>query len=137
MGTLVSAEATGAVERAEDAFLMSCSTLQGETLYNRDAQELGELEHVVIDAASGRIAYAVLVRGGVLGLGERFHAIPWEALEIDAGGRRFVLDIDVDRLDSAPGFDDEHWPAMNDMAWSRAVREFYAANPRDSRRRAG
>jgi sporulation protein YlmC with PRC-barrel domain len=110
--------------------LLPCATLEGEPLYNRDAEELGELEHVVIDVPSGRIAYAVLVRGGVLGLGERLHAIPWEALEIDAEQRRFVLDIGKERLEAAPGFDEEHWPAMTDAGWAAAIREFYSAIPR-------
>lgn len=112
-----------------DPFLLSCATLQDETVYNRDAEELGELEHVVIDVPNGKIAYAVLVRGGVLGLGERLHAIPWEALEIDPDQRRFVLDIGKERLDAAPGFDDEHWPAMTDAGWAAAIREFYAVKP--------
>jgi sporulation protein YlmC with PRC-barrel domain len=110
--------------------LLPCATLEGETLYNRDAEALGELEHVVIDVASGKVAYAVLVRGGVFGLGERLHAIPWEALEIDPDRRRFVLDIGKERLDAAPGFDDEHWPAMTDAGWAAAIRGFYCAHPR-------
>jgi hypothetical protein len=110
--------------------LLPCAALEGETLYNRDAEALGELEFVVIDVPSGKIAYAVLVRGGVLGLGERLHAIPWEALEIDADQRRFVLDIRKERLDAAPGFDDEHWPAMTDAEWAAAIEAFHSSNPR-------
>jgi hypothetical protein len=115
----------------QTAFLLPCATPQAEPVVNRNDEELGELEHVVIDAMLGKVAYAVLVRGGVLGLGERLHAIPWDALEVDASRRRFVLDIDKDRLDAAPGFDDEHWPAM-ESAWADAIRAFYSSNLQDA-----
>jgi hypothetical protein len=118
--------ADGAKETASGTYLVTCATPQVEAVVNRADEELGELEHFVIDLPSGRIAYAVLVRGGVFGLGERLHAIPWEALQLDADERRFVLDMAKDRLDAAPGFDEEHWPAMTDAAWAAAIREFYA-----------
>jgi hypothetical protein len=34
----------------------------------------------MIDKASGRIAYAVLVQGGFLGIGDRYFPLPWEKL---------------------------------------------------------
>jgi hypothetical protein len=98
----------------------------GEVVVNRGDEELGQLEHIVVDAPSGRIAYAVLARGGVFGLGERFHAVPWNALEVDMDRHRLVLDIDKERLDAAPGFDDEHWPTMTDPAWAETIHAFYA-----------
>jgi len=96
------------------SFLVACDSPDGEAVVNRDGEELGHLEQIVIDARSGRAAYAVLARGGVFGLGERFHAVPWQAFEIDANRRRIVLDIARERLDAAPGFDEEHWPAIHE-----------------------
>jgi hypothetical protein len=100
---------------------LACATLQGETVVNAHDEELGSLEHVVIDLARGRIAYAVLVRGGVFGLGERLHAFRWDALEYEPMRQRFLLDVDKSRLDAAPGFDDDHWPAMTNAAWASAA----------------
>ncbi len=34
----------------------------------------------MIDKYSGQVAYAVMSFGGVLGIGERFHPLPWKAL---------------------------------------------------------
>lgn len=116
------------------AYLMSCATPQRETVTNRDGEELGELEHIVIDAPSGRIAYAVVVRGGVFGLGERLYAIPWGALEVDLDHQRFVLDIEKERFDSAPAFDEEHWPTMTDAGWMTAIHAFYGVNPYEPRK---
>jgi hypothetical protein len=107
------------------ALLMSCTTPEGETVVNRSDEELGELAHLVVDVCSGKVAYAVLVRGGVFGLGERLHAVPWEAIELDPERRRYVLDVEKERLEAAPGFDDDHWPAMTDADWAAAIREFF------------
>lgn len=107
-------------------YVMSCETLVGDALVNAANEELGVLAHVMIEVPGGRIAYAVLARGGVLGLGERLYAVPWSILTLDAERRCFVMEIDRERLDQAPGFDRGHWPAMADPAWERAVQGFYA-----------
>jgi hypothetical protein len=108
---------------------MACATLQGEAVVNRAGEELGSLEHVVIDWASGAISYGVLVRGGVFGLGERLHAFRWSALRFEPQRRGFVLDVDKALLDAAQGFDDEHWPAMNVAAWDCAADSIHKHRP--------
>jgi hypothetical protein len=45
----------------------------------------------------------VLSFGGFLGMGEKLFAVPWSALKLDTVNKRFVLDVEVDRLESAPG----------------------------------
>lgn len=104
-------------------------TLVGDPIVDKDGDELGKLEHIVLDVPRGRIAYAVLGRGGVFGIGERLFAVPWSALALDAQRKCFVLDISRERLDRAPGFDRDHWPAMGDPRWAREVHDFYAARP--------
>ena len=110
--------------------LMSCDVLVGEIVVNRHDDALGELAHLMFDMATGRIAFAVLARGGVLGLGERLHAIPWSAVAFDAQRRCLVVDIERERMDRAPGFDRSRWPAMADPEWQRILEEFYARRDR-------
>nr|WP_263864836.1 MULTISPECIES: hypothetical protein [unclassified Pseudomonas] len=38
-------------------------------------------------------------------MGEKQFAIPWSLLRLDTVNKRFVLDVDQDRLSSAPRFD--------------------------------
>ena len=68
---------------------MACSQLAGGAVLDANDAEVGRLDHLVIDVASGRIAYAVLARGGVFGIGETLFEVPWSALRLDA--RREVL----------------------------------------------
>ncbi len=110
-------------------FVMACSSLEADIVVNDRGDELGRLEHIMIDVASGRVAYAVLAHGGVFGIGERLFAIPWRALTLDAQHRCFVLPVARDRFDRAPGFDRQHWPAMGDPAWAARIHDFYGLPP--------
>src|SRR5215467_9381763 len=78
-------------------YVMACATLAGDTVIDARGEDLGHLDHLMIDVPSGRIAYGVLARGGVFGIGERLFAIPWDALTLDAARKCFVLDVDRDR----------------------------------------
>jgi len=40
-----------------------------------------------------------------------------------------VLDVDRDRLERAPGFDRDHWPAMADERWAARVHEYFGVRP--------
>ena len=43
--------------------------------------------------------------------------------------KRFLLDISKERLESAPGFDEDHWPSMADRRWAADVHAYYDVNP--------
>ncbi|SDW01476.1 PRC-barrel domain-containing protein [Nitrosomonas communis] len=64
----------------------------------------------MIDTIKGTVSYAVLSFGGVLGIGEKLLAVPWKALKLDPENKRFLLNVDKDRLKDAPGLDKDHWP---------------------------
>ena len=40
-----------------------------------------------------------------------------------------LLDISKERLESAPGFDEDHWPAMADRRWATDVHAYYDVQP--------
>lgn len=105
--------------------LMGADTLMGNDVYNRDGEDLGDVKEFMIDMDSGRLAYAVLSFGGLLGIGDKLFAVPWEALKLDTVNKRFTLDVPKDRLAEAPGFDKNSWPPMADEAWARGVHHFY------------
>jgi hypothetical protein len=74
---------------------------------------------------SGSVCYAVLSSGGFLGMGEKLFAVPWSALTLDTENKRFVLDVEVDRLKNAPGFDKDQWPNMADASWAKSIHSYY------------
>jgi len=62
----------------ENAAVISASKVTGTNVYNTDGDHLGEIYDVMLDKRSGNIAYAVMSFGGFLGIGERYHALPWQ-----------------------------------------------------------
>lgn len=105
--------------------VMSASTLTGDSVVNAAGEDLGKLEEIMIHVDSGRVAYAVLSFGGFLGLGDKLFAIPWEALTLDEDNHRFILNVEKERLEAAPGFDKDRWPDMADPKWSREIYGYY------------
>jgi sporulation protein YlmC with PRC-barrel domain len=109
--------------------VMSADTLCGDNVVKAEGEELGEVTEIMLDVPSGRIAYAVMSCGGFLGMGDKLFAIPWSALTLDAERKCFVLNIDKERLENAPGFDKGKWPAMADMKWATEVHSYYGVRP--------
>ncbi|MDO9293797.1 MAG: PRC-barrel domain-containing protein, partial [Hydrogenophaga sp.] len=104
-------------------------TLLGNDVVNAKDEDLGDIKEIMLDMRTGQVSYAVLSFGGFLGLGEKLFAVPWTALKLDPVNKRFVLDASKDRLESAPGFDENDWPDMADTAWERGVHDFYGTQP--------
>ena len=109
--------------------VIAADTLTGDKVVNFQKEDLGKIEHLMIDLESGRIAYAVLSFGGFLGMGDKLFAIPWTSLKVDTVEHRFILNVDKGLLKAAPGFDKEHWPDMADRTWGAKVYTYYAAKP--------
>lgn len=109
--------------------LMTASTLEGDKVVNRQGEDLGEIDEIMLDVPRGRIAYAVMSSGGFLGMGEKLFAIPWSALTLDTDNKCFVLDVDRQRLKDAPGFDKDNWPSMPDTEFDTHVHSYYGTRP--------
>ena len=98
--------------------ILAASTVTGISVLNEHDEELGVIEEIMLDMHDGRIAYAVLSYGGLLGLGDKLFAIPWSALRLDSENECFILEgVSPERLQRAPGFDKQHWPSMADFSW--------------------
>lgn len=97
--------------------VVSASTLIGDEVKNAHGEHLGHIEEVMLNTRDGKIAYLVLSFGGILGLGDKLFAIPWQAFT-HSNTEENVLSLDVEKetLKQAPGFDKHEWPetAVND-----------------------
>jgi sporulation protein YlmC with PRC-barrel domain len=109
--------------------VLSCATLTGDRVQNRAHEDLGKIDDLMIDLDTGRIAYAVLSFGGILGIGDKLFAIPWDVLSLSQDEHMFILDVPKEKLESAPGFDKDHWPDMADPQWTADISSFYGTGP--------
>ncbi len=109
--------------------LMGADTLMGNEVVNQSDETLGDIKEIMLDMRSGRVGYAVLSFGGFLGMGEKLFAVPWNALTLDTEHKRFVLNVEKERLKDAPGFDKQHWPDMADQLWANKIHSYYGTAP--------
>jgi sporulation protein YlmC with PRC-barrel domain len=103
------------------------SKIIGTDVVNSKGEKIGDVEDIVLDA-KGNVAYAVVSTGGFLGMGDKMHAVPWAAIRTSTGTDNFMLDVDKERLRSAPGFDQSNWPNVNDAKWSSENRRYFPAS---------
>jgi sporulation protein YlmC with PRC-barrel domain len=112
--------------------LMGADTLVGNDVYNGQGEDLGDVKEIMLDMSTGRVSYAVLSFGGILGMGEKLFAVPWDALTLDTVNKRFTLNVKKDRLENAPGFDNGSWPNMADQTWAKGIHDYYGTKPYSS-----
>jgi len=119
--------ATVTADKAKDwEYRHRASKIIGANVQNRQGENLGDIEDIVLDR-QGNIAYAVVSTGGFLGIGERLHAMPWKALQPRLNEPGFILDIDRKRLQAAPGFQRNAWPNFDDERWTKDNLRAYPA----------
>jgi sporulation protein YlmC with PRC-barrel domain len=109
--------------------VLSAGTLAGDRVRNTAGDDLGKVEEIMIDLASGRVAYVVLSFGGFLGIGDKLFAVPWDSLGVDEGEHQFILEVDKQTLENAPGFDKDNWPDMADPAFGASIHKHYGRTP--------
>ena len=109
--------------------VLAASTLAGDKVRNAAGEDLGKVDEIMIDIPTGRVAYAVVSFGGFMRMGNKLFAIPWSALAVDEDEKCFILDVDRQTLETAPGFDKNNWPDMEDETFRTQVYKHYNADP--------
>jgi sporulation protein YlmC with PRC-barrel domain len=85
--------------------LILSSRVVGTPVYNREGERLGHVDDLSIEKMSGLTKYAIISFGGFLGLGGRFHPVPWSLLDYDVERDGFVVPLDKAALEGAPHYD--------------------------------
>jgi PRC-barrel domain protein len=67
--------------------LIESDRVEGTTVYDPQANDIGSIKRLMIEKLSGRVAYAVMSFGGFLGMGSEEHTIPWSKLTYDTLAR--------------------------------------------------
>ncbi len=101
----------------------------GDQVSNLRGEELGHIEELMIDLQNGRVHYAILSFGGLMGMGDKLFPVPWELMKPDPENQRFLFQVTREMLKTAPGFRRDDWPEMNDREWSKAIHSFYNKQP--------
>lgn len=115
-------------EQRETTSLIGSDKVEGTAVYGSDENKIGNLERVMIDKMTGKVAYAVISYGGFLGIGDDYYPTPWSSLKYDTRLGGYVVGITADQLKGAPKYQDD-----NDWSWSRdndqRVYDYYKVAP--------
>jgi sporulation protein YlmC with PRC-barrel domain len=80
------------------------SKVKGTSVYNASGDQIGTVEDIVLDKLSNNIMFAVMGAGGMLGIGEKYHPIPWSILDYDQQMGGYVIPMDNKKLKNAPAY---------------------------------
>lgn len=118
-------------EKEQGFRLHRASEIRGMSVRNDNNNKLGKVEDLVVAPRSGDILYVAMSFGGFLGIGDKFFAIPFDAVRFsyDADGDDYYIACDVtkDQLENAPGYDKDHWPNFADERWAAGNDRHYTA----------
>jgi sporulation protein YlmC with PRC-barrel domain len=103
------------------------SKLTGMNVRNMQGEELGTIDDFVIDVQTGKVQYAAMSVGGLLGVGDKLFAVPFAELKFDHGQDEmfFVLDMPKEKIAAAPGFNKNDWPDFADPSWAAKIDKHY------------
>lgn len=114
------------LETDESLRLISSKKVEGTAVVGADGEKIGTVESFMVDKYTGRVAYAVLSFGGLMGVGRSLFPLPWSILDYDVDKDGYALDISKEQLAKAPRYEAGSEPEF-DLDYRRDLGAFYAA----------
>ncbi len=109
--------------------LIAASKVKGTSVYDHQRNSLGAIYDVMLDKRRGTVAYAVLSFGGFLGIGDKYHPLPWNKLHYDGDLGGYVVDVDQRTLEAAPAYNDADAPDWSTPAYGEEIDRYYGGLP--------
>jgi sporulation protein YlmC with PRC-barrel domain len=74
----------------------------GTEVKDTSGKSIGKIEDIVLEKTDNKIMFAVVGFGGLLGVGEKYHPLPWSVLDYDPDQNAFVVPYTKEQLEAAP-----------------------------------
>lgn len=110
----------------DDAQLASASTLVGQTLYEYGGDKLGAIKELFINKLTGQVEFVLGASGGFLGVGEKFHPLPWTLLSYSQAPEGYVVSVSKEAIRAAPAYDREQLNSAS-YGWGDQVRRYFTS----------
>lgn len=100
----------------------------GTAVKDTSGQKIGEVEDVVLDKLSNNVMFAVVGFGGFLGMGEKYHPVPWSSLDYDESEGAYIVNFTREQLEAAPSDSIEALTSDDSMAYRDRAFEYYGVS---------
>ena len=97
----------------------------GTSVKDTTGEKIGTVEDVVLDKLSNNIMFAIVSFGGFLGMGEKYHPIPWSALNYDETENSYVVSFTKEQLQAAPADSIKELTKDDGMAYRDRAYDYY------------
>ena len=77
----------------------------GAKVFDTAGEQLGDVQSIMIDKITGKVAYVLISFGGVPGIAEKLHPLLWDMLDYDTAVDGYRIDIARADLKGAPSYD--------------------------------
>jgi hypothetical protein len=114
------------LDKDETTDLIASNKVEGTAVYNRQGEKLGEVYNFMVGKRSGEVAYAIMSFGGFLGVGQKYHPLPWNALTYDTDKKGYVIDANKERLMRAPSYQAGEEP-FSRPEYGQQVRDYWSS----------
>ena len=116
------------IERPDHPLILS-SLVNGTPVFNLVGEWIVHVDELSIEKVSGRTIYAIMSFGGFLGIGEKFHPVPWSLLDYDVQRGGFTVPLDRTALEDAPSYDRaelRNLGGADHRFWDEAIYGYYS-----------
>jgi sporulation protein YlmC with PRC-barrel domain len=97
----------------------------GTKVRDMAGNNIGEVKDIVLDKSSNNIMFAVISFGGILGIGEKFHPLPWNELDYDPKQDCYVIQRTREQLEAAPADSIDRLTANDGMSYRDRAFDYY------------
>ena len=117
------------LDQRETVSLIGSDKVEGTAVYRSNGDRVGQIERVMLDKLSGKVAYAVMSFGGFMRIGEDFYPLPWSLLTYNPTLEGYEVNIREQQLKGAPKYSKhENWD-WSDRAHGQKVYDYYGVAP--------
>ena len=110
----------------DDAHLLSANSMTGQVLFDRSGDKLGVIKELFVNRITGQIEFVLGATGGFLGMGEKFHPLPWSLLTFNPTPEGYVAAVGKEDIRAAPAYDRDQLTSAN-YGWGEQVHRYFTS----------
>lgn len=122
------ARSVGFVIRSSSASITGADSVLGCAIVDRDGKRIGSMHDIMLDLASGRIAYAVIEMTAAP-VARQLVVVPWNAVSADLERHQIRVNAHADWIERAPVVQEGTDPDRFVHEWGALIHNYFGTRP--------